>query len=363
MGRFDPNATVVDGSGTAYDGPGAGSDDSGAAYDGANETVGGDTGAGQAAPHAASTAAPAGPEGWVTRFWPEWSVIDRIGGGTYGSVFEIWKTEMGYTSKAAAKIILIPNSNIGGSSGASTEKDYLKVAQRMHDEIRVMSELSGERNIVIIQDSAIRERDDGPGYALGIRMELLESLPARQQQLGVPFPVEEAVRAAMDVSRALVTCHGRKIMHRDVKPENVFWSNKLGEYKLGDFGISKQLEATAKTWGTQTSIGTPLYEAPEVYMRRKYSYNVDVYSLGVMLFQLLNYGRSPFLPAYPSDFSGEDLWSAEGRRLAGETFPDPACGDEYLADVIRSATAGTPEHRFHNAQAFYRALEAWPGWS
>ena len=343
MAQYDPNATRVDGVGTEA------ADFNGAA---------------PASMRGMPTYAPTSPDEWVRRFWPDWSIVSCLGGGTFGTVFEISKTTMGYTSKAAAKIILIPTESVVRSSGSGNEdvEDYLKLARRMHDEIRVMSELSGERNIVIIQDSDICERDDGPGYALGIRMELLESLSARQQQLGTPFPVEEAVRVAMDVCRALAICHDRKIMHRDVKPENVFWSNKLGQYKLGDFGIAKQLAASTQTWGVRTSIGTPQYEAPEVYMRQQYSYNVDVYSLGVMLFRLLNYDRAPFLSPYPKSFSENDLWSAEGRRLLGERFPDPACGDEYLSDVIRSATAGKPDHRFRSAQAFYNALEAWPGW-
>lgn len=341
--NFDPNATIID---DDVDVNMAAGPAAGGVADG---TV----------PQATT---PVGPAEWVARFWPEWSVVRCLGCGSFGFVYELSKTVMGYTSKAAAKIILVPNTATMASSGSGADQDYFTIARRMHDEVRVMSELSGQRNIVIIQDSAICERDDAPGYALGIRMELLQSLPDRQQQLGSPFPVEEAVRVAMDISRALVICHGRNIMHRDVKPENVFWSNKLGEYKLGDFGISKQLEATAGTWGARTSIGTPQYEAPEVIKRQEYSYNVDVYSLGVMLFQLLNHGRSPFLPAYPEKISENDVWSAEGRRIGGEEFPNPACGDEYLADLIRSATAGDPKRRFHNAQAFHNALEAWPGW-
>ena len=352
--NFDPNATVLDGFDTVID-----ADANATVNASAGSSTGGGTVADGTAPQPST---PVGPVEWVARFWPEWSVVGCLGGGSFGFVYELSKTVMGYTSKAAAKIILVPNTVTMASSGSGADQDYFKIARRMHDEVRVMSELSGQRNIVIIQDSAIRERDDAPGYALGIRMELLQSLPARQLQLGSPFPVEEAVRVAMDISHALVICHGRNIMHRDVKPENVFWSNKLGEYKLGDFGICKQLEATAGTWGAQTSIGTPQYEAPEVIKRQEYSYNVDVYSLGVMLFQLLNHGRSPFLPAYPAQISENDVWSAEGRRIGGEEFPDPALGDKYLADLIRSATAGDPRHRFRNAQAFYNALEAWPGW-
>ena len=334
MGSYvDPNATVVDGAGDFDSGRGFG----------------------------AFSGEPRQPADWVGEFWHDWSIVGKLGSGSYGSVFSIAKTSMGYTAKAAAKIILIPHEHASQTGANATSQDSWQLARRMHDEIRVMSELSGQRNIVIIQDSNIRKRDDADGYALGIRMELLESLPTRVQRLGSPFPVKEAVRVALDVCRALVICHDRKIMHRDVKPENVFWSESLGEYKLGDFGIAKQLEASAQTWGVQTSIGTPQYEAPEIYLRQKYSYNVDVYSLGVMLFRLLNDDRAPFLPSNAKECTGDEMWAAEGRRIGGERFPDPMRGDKYLADVIRSATAGNPAHRFRSARAFYNALEAWQG--
>ena len=357
-GSFDPNATVVDGSNT---------DPNATVVDGASQdphaTVISDSNDNShSSQNNGKVRYPASPADWVTKFWPDWSIMRSLGGGSFGQVFEVWKTTMGYTTKAAAKIILIPKDIPASFGDIATDDDYFEIANRMFDEIRLMSELSGEHNIVIIQDSSIRKRDDAPGYAIGIRMELLEGLPARQRNLDTPFPVKEAVRVARDVCRALVTCHEHKIMHRDVKPENVFWSEKLGEYKLGDFGVSKQIEFDAKTWGVRTNIGSPLYEAPEVILRKAYSYNVDVYSLGVMLFHLLNHNRPAFLPPNLKEYSNNELWAAEGRRIGGERFPDPACGDDYLADLIRSATMGNPEHRFHNARAFYNALEAWPGW-
>lgn len=85
--------------------------------------------------------------------------------------------------------------------------------------------------------------------------------------------------------------HGRKILHRDIKVQNIFLTGN-NTVKLGDFGISKVLENTQEH--AQTVVGTPYYMSPEVCQSSKYTYKADVWSLGVVLYELCS-GRRPFV--------------------------------------------------------------------
>ena len=82
---------------------------------------------------------------------------------------------------------------------------------------------------------------------------------------------------------ALKHCHDRKIIHRDLKAENVFMTTK-GLCKLGDFGVSSVLKHTVAR--AQTMIGTQYYLAPELYKEEPYSFEADIWSVGVLLYQM-----------------------------------------------------------------------------
>lgn len=80
---------------------------------------------------------------------------------------------------------------------------------------------------------------------------------------------------------------------------NIFVSDK-GEYKIGDFGVSKVLKDSSKA---ESLKGTPNFLAPEVYLGKEgYTKSVDLYSLGIVLYRLLNYSRNPFLPRFPEQY-------------------------------------------------------------
>jgi len=112
-----------------------------------------------------------------------------------------------------------------------------------------------------------------------------------------PLPVDRALRIAKQVCRALGAAHGNGIVHRDLKPENVFLVDRDGEtefVKVVDFGLSTfvQSDDTRLTRAGQ-SVGTPLYMAPEQAGAHAFDARVDVYSLGVLIFEMTT-GRLPF---------------------------------------------------------------------
>ena len=294
--------------------------------------------------------------------WPEWRVEELIGQGSYGKVYRISRESMGHVSYAAAKMIDIPQDESEVAALASMGMDSLSIrayfentAQGIINEIAVMESLKGARNVVFIEDYRLIERKDGIGWTIWIRMELLEDLVSYQLSHGAPS-VDETVKIGIDICNALECCHGHGIIHRDVKPENVFRS-KFGEYKLGDFGISKQIETTTRT--TFSRKGTSQYMAPEVAREERYDKSADVYSLGLMLYRYLNDLRLPFTPQPPNPVTPADMQESLLRRMSGETLPAPRNADEALAEIVLRACEADPNRRYSSAGRLMDDLEKW----
>ena len=83
---------------------------------------------------------------------------------------------------------------------------------------------------------------------------------------------------------AVKHCHDRKILHRDLKADNIFMTRR-GVCKLGDFGISSVLNGTRSK--ARSIVGTPLYLSPEILQQKPYNQKTDIWSLGVLLYQLM----------------------------------------------------------------------------
>ena len=134
-----------------------------------------------------------------------------------------------------------------------------------------------------------------------------------------PFKSSDALKLGTDLCRALEYCSVRNILHRDIKPENIFVSS-FGDFKLGDFGIARQLE---KTNSSLSKKGTYMYMAPEVYRGEQYNASVDIYSLGLVLYKLFNNNRLPFAPQDKELLSFNEREESLGRRIRGDQLPSP----------------------------------------
>ena len=245
-----------------------------------------------------------------------WYLSRLIGKGSFGKVFEITRDELGTTYRAALKIITIPqdeddirNRMTYDSDVSSVKSYYDGVLRDIVSENEIMSQLKGNTNIVSYEDHKIIPHEDGIGYDILIRMELLTPLLDRMAQ--GRLSEEEIVRLGMDMCTALGICHRKNIIHRDIKPQNIFITDN-GNYKLGDFGIARTME---KTMGGMSRKGTYRYMAPEVFRGDEYDQTVDIYSLGIVLYTLLNENRGPFLPLPPAAVSHNDEETANNLRF------------------------------------------------
>lgn len=289
--------------------------------------------------------------------WDNWYIDCMIGEGAFGRVYKVYREGFGKRYEAAVKIISIPQNeseiNALLSEGMSREevKEYFYgIVKSWVLEIEMMDALKSASNIVNIEDYMVKERKDTIGWNIIFRMEYLTSFYEYLQKNTMDR--NKVLRLGMDICRALEYCEKLKIIHRDIKPENVF-INRFGEFKLGDFGISRQLE---KTTSGLSKKGTYAYMAPEVYKGESYNQTVDIYSLGIMLYRFMNWNRTPFLPAYPSSIRYEDKELANERRMAGEELPPPAKEQGVLWQVIKKACAYRSEDRYQNASEMLNDL-------
>ena len=306
-------------------------------------------------------------------FWPEWHVIRILGGGAFGDVFEIYKDVFGIREKSALKMVQIRNETEAAAlipfmgEAASDRQDGqtdTEIPEALRNEIQIMEALQGAPNIVAIKEFHIKR--DASSTMMFVRMELLTSfrqIMAERQRKQQPFTIPEVLKIGKDICTALMYCETKGIIHRDIKPANLFIDG-FGNYKVGDFGVSRRMD-TVHVALTMTGIGTISYMAPEVYKGNSYNNTVDIYALGLILYQLLNNGRIPFLPTERS-YTTKDIDSANYKRLHGEPLPSltgTRIGNETvdasLDAMIRKACAIRSEDRYQRAKAFYDDLNAW----
>lgn len=169
-----------------------------------------------------------------------------------------------------------------------------------------------------------------------------------------PFSRRDIIRLGIDMCRALEVCQKHNIIHRDIKPENIFVSEN-GDFKLGDFGIARTIE---KTSGGLSKKGTYHYMAPEVYRGEDYGFSVDTYSLGLVLYRLLNRNRAPFMPAFPEPITYSRREIALAKRITGEVLSKPFYNQGRLPEIMLKACSFNSKERYSSPSQMRQELES-----
>ena len=288
-----------------------------------------------------------------------WVLVDLLGEGSYGKVFEAHRIDFGVTYKSAIKIMTVPESkselrNIKalGLDRASLTSYFHGIVEDMVREFELMAKLQGTAHVVSYLDHAVIPHTRSIGWDILLRMELLKPLTELLEDR--IFSRREVIHVGIDMCRALELCERHHIVHRDIKPANMFLS-EAGDYKLGDFGVARTME---RSTGVMSQKGTPFFMAPEIIRNEAYGSNVDIYSLGIVLYSLLNGNRVPFLPPAPEPIRPRDRELAMEKRLLGVTIPKPSEADDRLADIVLKACAYSPKDRYSKASQMRKALEA-----
>jgi NIMA (never in mitosis gene a)-related kinase len=203
-------------------------------------------------------------------------VIERkIGQGSYGGVYIVH-----LKNNTAKRYVLkrVPLNSLSPKEKKSAEQEVQLLQTLQHP------------NIVRYKDSFLDNRDKD----LCIVMRYCEGgdLSSKiKEYRGKSIPESLIMKWFVQIALALDFIHNRKVLHRDLKSQNVFLT-KEGQIKLGDFGIARVLNRTVDF--AQTSIGTPLYMSPECCNNKPYSFKSDVWSLGCVLYETCTSGRHPF---------------------------------------------------------------------
>lgn len=288
--------------------------------------------------------------------WPDWYMVGPIGVGSYGTVYRAVHTRDPRRT-AAIKVISIPGCEAELESlrneGFSEDETRTYLSELVNDfisEIRVMELLRDAPNVVHVDDYAVAEKKDGIGWNIYIRMEHLT--PFNVFACDKMLTEADVIRIGCDLCTALEVCEKHNIIHRDIKPENIL-VNSAGEYKLGDFGIARKLEHM--TFGLSQK-GTVNYMAPEVMYSYDYDRRADIYSLGLVLYRLLNRNRLPFMDTEKQLLNPQERRTAVDNRLRGEALPAPCQASAPVANVVLKACAFDREERFSTAADMKAAL-------
>ena len=240
-----------------------------------------------------------------------------------------------------------------GYDSASITAHFENCLNATLKEYALIIDLKGHPNIVRSDDVYHTRQKSGTGWDICIKMELLHSLG---DFVGAIYDESQVIRLGRDICNALIACEEKQIIHRDIKPANILVAGD-GTFKLGDFGVARISEQTF----AKTLAGSFDYMSPEVYHGRGYDHRADLYSLGIVLYWMMNGKRGPFLPQSGSVPTAGMVENARERRFTGEALPKPIHGSEELWKIVQKACAFDPKKRYSDAKAMKQALDALVG--
>jgi tetratricopeptide (TPR) repeat protein len=253
-----------------------------------------------------------------------YEVLEAIGSGGMGQVYSARDKKLG--RDVAVK--LLPTA---------MRRDK-KALARFEREAKALAALN-HPNIVTIY-SIENEKED-----LFLTMELVEGKPLEGYVGDDGMTVDEFRKIAVQLTDAVAAAHANGVIHRDLKPSNIFISD-AGRVKVLDFGVALVAGGTPLT-ETSTTVGTIAYMSPEQISGGEVDGRSDIFSLGIMFYEMLSGGR-PFRGEHPA---------AVMYSIVNEEVSRLASGPEVVADVIARCLEKNPEERFATAVELRAALQ------
>ncbi|XP_050766413.1 serine/threonine-protein kinase Nek5 [Gymnogyps californianus] len=253
----------------------------------------------------------------------KYEIIKKIGEGSFGKIF----LAKGKVDNEQCVIKEINLTKMPVKEKEASQKEVILLAKMKHANIVTFYASLQEKNKLYI----VMEYCDGGDLMKRINM-----------QQGVLFDEDQILSWFVQISLGLKHIHDKKILHRDVKAQNIFLSNNGNVAKLGDFGIARQLNSTTEF--AHTCVGTPYYLSPEICENRPYNNKTDIWSLGCVLYELcalkhpfegnslhqlvLNICRGHFHPVSPN-------YSYDLRILISQLFKIPPRDRPSINSILR----------------------------
>ena len=317
------------------------------------------------------------------RFVREDEKIKVLGGGASAWVYEAESTK---SQKRTFAIKVLGFSDLFADSemfrreisNQKTTAEYAKYIVKIYDYVELLVWIDTDNRVVDVQkrddigdnntdlsggdlrnvpNANMTNADNGNIRMMRLQFILMERLTPIYKKLRFDdcevFPHEltgynekEVLKLARDICTALAGAHSNNILHRDIKPLNIFYDYEKGHYKLGDFGIAR-----ATSDGTASTIMyTPGYGAPEVVSRRvkRYDKTADIYSFGMTLYFLLNNMKMPEKSKIKSDMSDEEKMTVDVKPCN--------CSDEFWR-VIRRMISYDPSDRYQSVDEILTEID------
>src|SRR2546428_5538759 len=270
----------------------------------------------------------------------QYSIVSKIGEGGMGEVYRARDTKLG--RDVAIKVL---------PAAFSADAERLR---RFEQEAQAAGALNHPNILVIFHIGT----HDGAPYIVS---ELLEGETLRERMAGAALPQRKAIDYALQIARGLAAAHDKGIVHRDIKPDNIFITGD-GRVKILDFGLAKLTSATDGTSQTEvptrkvntdpgTIMGTMGYMSPEQLKGQPADHRSDIFSFGAILYEMLSGKR-----AFRGDSMAETM-SAILREDPPDLSETNKTVSPALERVVRHCLEKNPAERFHSARDLAFAIE------
>ena len=231
------------------------------------------------------------------------------------------------------------------SSTEDAQKYYEQVVTDYREELETLEQLAASPNLDCFRSYQIEPKEDGVGFDIYLLAEHRTTLNEYLADNAITHLC--AVNLAMDLCSALVDLRAAGLVHRDVKPGNIYL-NSQGHFVLGDLGIAK-IEELKYCSMPENMLSS--YSAPELFsLVGSIEPTTDIYSVGLILYRIYNGNHAPFEDERTSAKAADKL------RITGKDLPAPMYADYEMAEIIHKACAFKPEDRYQDPNEMKQAL-------
>ncbi len=279
-------------------------------------------------------------------------VVECVSVRGAAAVYIVRSTKSGQTY--VLKHISVPESQkqvdaLMFTGAAATKEDaqkyYEQVVSDYQTELTTLETLSASPNLDCFRSYQIAPKEDGVGYDMYLLAEHRKTLVDYLSDNAMTKLC--AVNLAMDLCSALIDLRAAGLIHRDVKPSNIYL-NAQGHFLLGDLGIAKIDDLK---YCTMPESMLSSYSAPELFsLLGTIEPTTDIYSVGLILYRIFNGNHAPF------EDENTSAKAADRRRVTGEALPVPMYADYEISEIILKACAFQPADRYQSPQELKDAL-------